>query len=85
MKKQTFLCDNCKNQQIGEIDNNGRDIFPYDIGWIYLHTINFKVNKSKVKVKNEKHFCCSECFTAYTRRILHNEIDKNKEDEKEEL
>lgn len=66
-REQTvFECDNCK----GTITRRKDDGFPYDMGWIYLHKLNFKMTDDIVVKKNELHFCSKKCFEEYMHNLL---------------
>ncbi len=71
MKKErvltTFECDNCKKKSSEREKGMG---FPYDLGWIYIYEMKFKISKNKHESMEDKHFCNKECFIMGIKKKL---------------
>ena len=63
MKKErtltTFECNHCKKRS-EEIESG--EGFPYEIGWIYIYCLDFKVAKNKINQIKDSHFCSKVCY-----------------------
>jgi hypothetical protein len=68
MKKimNRFICDNCgKESNLFEEGHKFHTGYPYEEGWVYLHSFSFKEKKDTQKTSCDKHFCCMDCMKTY--------------------
>ena len=72
MKKEMFVCDECKSEQ-EKITG-----FPYEKDWCYLHKVALKIATPFSKMHNEgsevelkdKHFCKKKCLLKHIETLL---------------
>jgi hypothetical protein len=65
-----FKCDNCPNQS-KEVEGK----YPYEDGWKYLYSLDFKVANNKTNNFQDKHFCSMTCLKIFLGEKL-NKADK---------
>jgi hypothetical protein len=65
-----FKCDSCPKQS-KEVDKK----YPYEDGWKYLYSFDFKVTNDKTNNFKDKHFCSSYCLAQYISSRI-NEVNE---------
>lgn len=79
VKKNLFICDNCKKKDESDLDS-----YLYDKGWMYCYKFDFKIEANKKISSHDKHFCCVDCFLSYLNKKVKEKI-KNIEDDYDDI
>jgi hypothetical protein len=66
-----FVCDECSKEIVAPNGLDGKTVFPYEQGWIYLYSFNSQYwNGVKIDrlVIADSHFCCLECLIKFLEK-----------------
>jgi hypothetical protein len=75
MKWRVFSCDLC-DKYTEKFDESEGNPFPYDDGWIYIHSVDLKygIGLGNVMIIKDRHFCSLACAIEFIRQELQNRI-----------
>ena len=65
MKKNLFVCENCKKEQ-----TCNKNEYPYDYDWVYIFNIEVKIERYLPRKFEDLHFCSGECAGEYLKKIF---------------
>jgi len=78
---QKFKCDNCgrKSGLMKQLSRADERIFPYDKGWIYIHSFTAKSmldDNIRRFMAQDRHFCCLDCLIHFIKCKIKPEEEK---------